>query len=155
MLINALDSCYACAVCPTGQWRHYVFNLSIHLCVFVCTWVLAQQRQSPAGLPSTSHFNCFCGYYLLYYFSSALEMCGNGLQHFRALPFPSVHSHSCDASDLIPIPTPLPKFIPILSHSHSHLTNERHLSLNKSDDKFSKCKHSAVWDSNLNWPVEI
>jgi len=43
--------------------------------------------------------------------------------------FPSVHSHSHDASDLLSIPVPLQKFFPILSHSH--LTNERHLLLNK------------------------
>ena len=63
-----------------------------------------------------------------------VEMCGNGLQHSNSLPFPSVHSHSQshshEASDLIPIPVLLPKFIPISSHSHSHPTNERHSSLN-------------------------
>jgi len=116
-------------------------SICVCLCVHEC---LPSRGNLRLACHQLHILNCFCGYYLLYYFSSALEMCGNGLQHFRALPFPSVHSHSCDASDLIPIPTPLPKFIPILSHSHSHLTNERHLSLNKSDDKFSKCKHSAV-----------
>ena len=44
------------------------------------------------------------------------------------LPFPSVHSHSRDASDLIPIPVQLSELIPIPSHCHSRLT--RHLSLN-------------------------
>jgi len=59
-----------------------------------------------------------------------LEMCGNGLQHSQSLPFPSVRSSSHDAYDLIPIPVPLPNFLPIPSHSHSRLTNEQHLSLN-------------------------
>jgi len=57
-------------------------------------------------------------------------MRGNGLQHSHSLPFPSVHSHSHDASDLIPILVPLTKFIPIPSRFHSRPTNERHLLLN-------------------------
>jgi len=52
------------------------------------------------------------------------EMCGNGLQHSRSLPFPSVRSHSQshshDAYDLIPIPVPLPNFLPIPSHSRTN-----------------------------------
>jgi len=59
-------------------------------------------------------------------------MRGNCLQHSHSVTFPSVHSqfHSHDASHLIPIPVPLPEFIPIPSHCHSRLTNERPLSLN-------------------------
>ena len=38
--------------------------------------------------------------------------------------------HSHGALDVIPIPVPLPKFIPIPSQCHSRVINERHLSLN-------------------------
>ena len=48
-------------------------------------------------------------------------------------PFPPIPVSSFPfpwCLSLIPIPVSLPKFIPIPSHSHSRLTNERHLSLN-------------------------
>jgi len=70
-----------------------------------------------------------------------LEMYRNVLQHPHSLPFPPAHSHFHDSPDLIPIPISLPKFIPIPCHSHSRLTDERHLSVNNQTLIYSKCKH--------------
>jgi len=58
---------------------------------------------------------------LLHCVFCTVEICENGLQHSHSLPFPwclRCNSHSC----------PLPKSIPIPSHSHSRLTHEQHLS---------------------------
>jgi len=57
------------------------------------------------------------------------EICGNGLQDSHSHQFISIPSH--DVSHLIPIPVPLPKFIPIFSHpTPIQLIIERHLSVN-------------------------